>query len=98
MEGAVAEHVDRGRPMLIRGKCHCGNLSFSLTWEPDPETIPARSCGCAFCVKHGGVWTSHPRGHLKIMVQDPAAVSGYEFGTRTAQFQICTRCGVVPLV
>jgi hypothetical protein len=22
--------------MLIQGKCHCGNLSFSLAWEPDP--------------------------------------------------------------
>ena len=84
--------------MLIRGKCHCGNLSFSLSWEPEPETIPARSCGCGFCVKHGGVWTSNPRGHLKIMVRDPASVSKYEFGTRTAQFQVCTRCGVVPLV
>jgi len=22
--------------LLIHGKCHCGNISFSLTWEPDP--------------------------------------------------------------
>jgi hypothetical protein len=32
------------------------------------------------------------------MVKDPALVSNYEFGTRTAQFHICARCGVVPVV
>jgi hypothetical protein len=84
--------------MLIHGKCHCGNLSFSLSWEPDPTTIPARLCGCSFCVKHGGVWTSHPGSVLKIMIREPAFLSMYEFGTKTAQFQLCVRCGVVPVV
>ncbi len=84
--------------MLIRGKCHCGNLSFSLTWEPDPAEIVGRACGCSFCTKHGGVWTSNPRGALEVLVRDPSRVSRYEFGTRTAQFHICARCGVVPVV
>jgi hypothetical protein len=84
--------------MLIHGKCHCGNISFVLTWEPDPVEIPARACTCTFCAKHGGVWTSNPRGALKVMVKDPALVSKYEFGTKTAEFQICARCGVVPVV
>ena len=30
--------------MLIRGKCHCGNISFPLTWEPDPAEIATRAC------------------------------------------------------
>ncbi|WP_266156457.1 GFA family protein [Dyella silvatica] len=84
--------------MLIHGKCHCGNISFSLTWEPDPIQIPARACSCSFCVKHGGIWTSHPDGSLKIRVEDPALLSRYTFGTKTAEFLICTRCGVVPVV
>ena len=84
--------------MLIYGKCHCGNISFSLTWEPDPKEIPARACGCSFCVKHGGVWTSNPRGALEVAVKDPSVVSKYAFGTRTAEFHTCTRCGVVPVV
>jgi len=33
--------------MLIHGKCHCGNIAFSLTWEPDPAEIPARACACS---------------------------------------------------
>jgi len=84
--------------MLIHGKCHCGNISFSLTWEPDTAGIPARACTCSFCTKHGGVWTSNPSGALEVVVKDPALVSRYAFGTRTADFHICARCGVVPVV
>ena len=84
--------------MLIHGSCHCGNVSFDLAWEPEPAEIPARACGCSFCVKHGGVWTSNPRGALTVRVRDPRAVSKYAFGTHTALFHACTRCGVVPVV
>ena len=84
--------------MLISGKCHCGNISFELSWKPEPSAIPARACGCTFCVKHGGVWTSCPTGSLEVSVKDPSRVSKYEFGTKTAQFHICSNCGVVPLV
>ena len=81
----------------IHGKCHCGNVRFELTM-PDAPTIPARACSCSFCVKHGGVWTSHPAAILDIVVHDRALVSEYAFGTRTATFNICARCGVVPFV
>jgi hypothetical protein len=84
--------------MLIYGSCHCGNISFELTWEPDPSEIPARACGCSFCAKHGGVWTSNPAGSLRVNVAEPSLVSRYSFGTRTALFHICARCGVVPVV
>jgi hypothetical protein len=78
--------------------CHCGNISFSLTWEPDPAEIPARACSCSFCTKHGGVWTSNPSGALRVAVKEASLVSKYAFGTRTAEFHICARCGIVPVV
>nr|WP_199044970.1 hypothetical protein [Dyella sp. ASV24] len=84
--------------MLLQGKCHCGNIAFSLTWEPDPVDIPARACDCSFCTRHGAAWTSHPEGVLKVTVRDPSLVSRYAFGTGTADFHVCARCGVVPLV
>src|SRR5467141_1228942 len=62
----------QARVMLVHGKCHCGNISFSLTWEPDPAEIPARACTCSFCTKHGGVWTSSPGGSLEVVVKDPS--------------------------
>jgi hypothetical protein len=82
--------------VLITGSCHCGNIAFSLAWERDPVQIPARACGCSFCRKHGGVWTANPEGVLRLRLQDPARVSAYAFGTRTAQFHVCTQCGAVP--
>jgi len=84
--------------MLITGSCHCRNLSFTLDWQPEPTEIPARACGCSFCVKHGGVWTSCPAGSLRVTERFPERVARYEFGTKTAQFHVCTECGIVPVV
>jgi hypothetical protein len=84
--------------MLIPGSCHCGNIAFKLLWQPEPTEIPARACTCSFCVKHGGVWTSCPTGSLTVTVKNPARSSKYSFGTRTADFHICSLCGVVPVV
>jgi hypothetical protein len=84
--------------MLIPGRCHCGNISFTLRWEPEPTEIPVRSCTCSFCTRHGAIWTTCPTGVLRVSVREPELVSKYSFATRTAEFHICTRCGVVPLV
>lgn len=84
--------------MLISGKCHCGNIAFTLAWTPEPREIPARACTCSFCTKHGGVWTACPSGSLKVTVREPARVSSYAFGTKTAEFRVCAHCGVVPVV
>jgi hypothetical protein len=84
--------------MLIIGSCHCANLRFTLDWKPEPTEIPARACGCSFCVKHGGVWTSCPTGRLHVEVTRPERLVQYEFGTRTAKFHLCADCGIVPVV
>jgi hypothetical protein len=84
--------------MHIHGSCHCRNIRFRLDWRPEPERIPARACTCSFCMKHGGVWTSCPSGSLEVTVQDPSLVTKYRFATGTADFHVCSRCGVVPLV
>ena len=84
--------------MRIAGSCHCGNIRFTLDWLPEPAAIPARACTCSFCTKHGGVWTSCPTGSLQVQIADPARVHRYAFGTKTADFHVCTACGVVPVV
>lgn len=84
--------------MILHGRCHCGNIAFAVDWPGAAADIPARACGCSFCVKHGGVWTSHPASRMTVTVDDAAQVSKYVFGTRTATFHVCARCGAVPLV
>ena len=49
-------------------------------------------------MKHGGVWTSSPNARLAVVLRDATLVSKYAFGTRTATYHVCTRCGAVPLV
>jgi hypothetical protein len=83
--------------MEISGRCHCGNIAFTLDWRPEPVVIPARACGCTFCSKHGGLWTSCPQGALTVRFRDRARIAEYEFGTRTAQFLVCRECGVAPV-
>ena len=82
----------------ITGKCHCGNISYVLLWPGNGEKIPVRACGCTFCTKHGGSYTSNREAELRAVVGDKALVSSYQFGTATATFHVCARCGVVPFV
>jgi hypothetical protein len=84
--------------MRIEGKCHCGNISYVFDWPGDQSQIPVRSCGCTFCVKHGGTYTSHRDATLESVIRDEASVSKYRFGTGTADFFVCSRCGALPFV
>jgi len=84
--------------MPIVGSCHCKNISFVLDWSPEPTEIPARACSCSFCMRHGGVWTACPTGSLKIAIKEPERTSKYSFDTKTADFHICSICGLVPIV
>jgi len=84
--------------MFIDGKCHCGNIAFVLDWPGVPSAVVARVCNCTFCVKHGGVWTSNPDARLSVTFQQIDDVSKYAFGTQTATFHVCIRCGAVPIV
>ena len=84
--------------MRIEGKCHCGNINYVLQWPGAGTDIPVRACGCTFCTKHGGVYTSHRDAELAAVVHDEGLVSRYRFGTETAEFYLCSRCGVVPFV
>lgn len=82
----------------IRGKCHCGNIEYQLSWPGSDEKLAVRACSCSFCTKHGGVYTSHPEASLKARVSDGTRLSKYAFGTQTADFYVCSGCGVVPFV
>jgi hypothetical protein len=54
-----------------------------------------RRCLCSFCTKHGALYSSDPEGRLSIEIHRPEDVSVYQFATRTAEPQVCRRCGVL---
>ncbi|MEO1037459.1 MAG: hypothetical protein AAFX44_18015 [Pseudomonadota bacterium] len=82
----------------LSGRCHCGNIRFDFTRSTASRQIAVRLCGCSFCQKHSGAWTSDPAGSISVSVKDETALNLYAFGTETAEFYVCSRCGVVPLV
>jgi hypothetical protein len=84
--------------MIIKGGCHCRNIHFELHWPQSETSIAVRNCSCTFCQKHGGAWTSHRDAELLAYVNDSSLVSKYRFGTGTADFYVCSVCGVVPFV
>lgn len=82
---------------LATGHCHCGNISFVLRWTGEAESLAARSCTCSFCAPRAASWTSVPAGQLEVRVQATSLVSRYTFGTHSAVFHVCARCGGVPV-
>jgi hypothetical protein len=76
------------------GGCHCGNLRVSLRLTEPPETIRLRACGCSFCRGHATRTASDPKGSVDIRAADWSLVEAYRFGTATADFLVCRRCGI----
>ena len=82
----------------LQGSCHCGNIRVAIDWLYTGPTIPVRACGCGFCTKHKAAWTSHPDSCFRLQIADVSRVTQYRIGTKTADFHVCSTCGVVPIV
>ena len=81
----------------LSGSCHCRNIRYRYG-SPVPEAeIAARACSCSFCARHGAAYTSHVEGSLQVVVDDPSLLLRYRFGTGSADFFVCARCGIVVL-
>ncbi len=78
----------------FEGGCHCGNLSYVFEATAGLETLGLRVDMCSFCRAHGARNTSDPNGAMRIFVRDAAKLKRYRFGLKTADFLICTECGV----
>jgi len=83
---------------LFEGGCHCGAIRFRYHSPLALEDMPVRECGCSYCVKVRGRYTSHPKGRLEATVAKQTTLSPYRFGTSTADFMVCARCGSAPFV
>ncbi len=81
--------------MKLGGGCHCRSIRYELEWPAASGLIPARRCGCSFCTRFNGTWTSHPQAILDVTETASRTATRYRFGTGTADFLICAACGVV---
>ena len=78
----------------MKGGCHCGAIAIELTTKVDPAKAETRECGCTFCRSHGARTFTDPHGRLAIRIADEKLVSRYRWGLATADFLVCSRCGV----
>ncbi|HTQ13062.1 MAG TPA: hypothetical protein VMH86_04230 [Rhizomicrobium sp.] len=78
----------------FEGGCHCGNLAYVFEATAPLATLGLRACMCGFCRAHGARNTSDPGGAMRIAVKDEGKLRRYRFGLRTADFLVCTECGV----
>lgn len=82
----------------LRGSCHCGNVEFTLFTEKSADDFTPRRCSCSMCRRHGASYISDPDARLTLRYRDPALLSVYRFGHGTAQWIICSNCGVLTAV
>ncbi|TAL01640.1 MAG: aldehyde-activating protein [Rhodospirillaceae bacterium] len=80
-------------PHKHAGGCHCGNIRVVIELPNAPSETALRACGCSFCRTHGVRVVSDSSGAFKMWAQDWSSVTRYRFGTGTADFMLCTRCG-----
>jgi len=79
---------------FLSGSCHCGALSVRFETALKADAVAVRACACSFCRAHGASTVSDPDGHLTIRIATSGAARRYRFGLKTADFLICTQCGV----
>jgi hypothetical protein len=80
--------------MNYSGICHCGNISVEFVTEFPASKLELRRCVCSFCIKHGAITATDPQGSVKITIASEKNLSQYRFGLRTADFIVCSVCGV----
>lgn len=78
----------------FEGGCHCGNLHYVFEATAGLDVLGLRACQCRFCRAHNARTTSDPSGTIRIAVRDPQRLARYRFGLNTADFLICSNCGV----
>jgi hypothetical protein len=78
----------------LTGRCHCGNLGLEFETAIPVGQLQVRADQCSFCRKHGARTTSDANGHVTVFAREPEKVRRYRFAYATADFLVCTACGV----
>lgn len=86
--------TDPERAPMLTGGCHCGNIHVRLHLTKPPHEASLRSCACSFCRAHATRTVSDPAGLFQVAADDWSLVVPYRFGSRTADYLVCQRCGV----
>ncbi len=76
----------------LSGSCHCGQVHIAIHTSVEVDAIVLRECQCGFCRRHGAKTFADPAGEASI--SGSVGLTHYRFGQATADFLLCSRCGV----
>jgi hypothetical protein len=76
------------------GGCHCGNIEVHLRLSKPPGESRLRACACTFCRSHATRTVADVDGLAELRAKDWSLVEPYRFGSATADYLVCRRCGV----
>ena len=79
--------------VTFQGQCHCGAIRGTLAATKPAAELQVRACQCGFCTRHGAMTVSDPAGRATLEIER-AALTKYQFGTRTGTSLLCARCGM----
>jgi hypothetical protein len=76
--------------MKVRGGCHCGAVRFEAEV---PQAVEVLDCNCSICAATGSRHLIVPHEDFRL-VSGEERLTGYRFGTGTANHLFCSVCGV----
>jgi hypothetical protein len=77
--------------MKVSGGCHCGAVRFEAEVADPP--LAALDCNCSICRMTGFLHLMVPHERFELLTGRDA-LTGYRFGTGTAEHLFCRNCGV----
>lgn len=80
---------------IIKGQCHCGNLSCTLTVPDHVTHLTLYGCTCSYCRLHACSWLGNPAEALTLGAEMPEEAGWYSTGALHPHYLLCRHCGVV---
>lgn len=75
--------------MTIKGKCHCGKVSYEFNDTPE-YTI---RCNCSICRRLGTLWIYSDASNITLNGLNDTTTLSYSHGDLELDFRTCKRCG-----
>ena len=73
-----------------KGGCHCGKVRFEVQAAAE---IEVGDCNCSMCSRTGYLHLMVQKERFRL-VSGEAALTNYQFNTRTAKHYFCSHCGI----